>query len=302
MSNISIAAIILTYNEEIHLKRCLESLKSVCNDIVIVDSFSNDNTELIAKNYKVRFFQNNWVNYSNQFNWGIENTNIKSDWILRIDADEYLSDELIYNLNNTISKVDYSVNGITLNRLMYFMGKPVKKGGMYPISHLRIWRNGFAYCEHKWMDERIILKSGSFLHVVGDLIDHNLNDITWWINKHNHYATREVIDYLNSVYHFYDEKKLSIKSASKRRNMKTKYNNMPLLLRPFIFFMYRYFFQLGIIEGKRGFIWSILQCFWYRFLIDVKIVEVYNRAGRKKEDIIKYFLDNFNYDITSPSL
>ena len=297
-----ISAIVLTHNEEKHLDRCLSSISAICHDIIVVDSYSTDETKNISEKYNARFFQNNWVNYSTQLNWAINNINIKSEWILRIDADEYLSNELIYSLNNTISKVDYSVNGITLNRLMYFMGKPIKKGGMYPISHLRIWRNGFAYCEHKWMDERIILKSGSFLHVAGDLIDHNLNDITWWINKHNHYATREVIDYLNSIYHFYNEKKLSNNSASKRRNMKTKYNNMPLLIRPFIFFMFRYFFQLGIIEGKRGFIWSILQCFWYRFLIDVKIVEVYNKAGRKKEDIIKYFLDNFNYDITSPSL
>ena len=120
------------------LNRCLDSLKNICDDIVIVDSFSTDNTELIAKNYKVRFFQNHWINYSNQFNWGIDNTNINSDWILRIDADEYLSDELIFNLKNNLHNVSNDVNGILIDRLMYFMGRPLKRGGMYPIKHLKI--------------------------------------------------------------------------------------------------------------------------------------------------------------------
>lgn len=297
-----IAAIVLTYNEEKHLSRCLDSISKICNEIIIVDSYSSDGTQNISKKYNAKFFQNKWVNYSTQLNWAINNIDIKSEWILRLDSDEYLSNELIYNLNNTISKIDYSVNGITFNRLMYFMGKPLKRGGMYPIPHLRIWRNGFGYCEQRWMDERIIIKSGSTIHVLGDFIDNNLNDITWWINKHNHYATREVIDFLNSKYLFYNEDDLSENNGKGRRKIKFIYNKLPLFLRPFIFFIYRYFIQLGFIEGKRGFIWSILQCFWYRMIVDVKIFEVYSRAGRKKEDIIKYFLDNFKYDITRPSL
>lgn len=299
---LSITAIILTYNEEIHLQRCIDSIKNICERIVIIDSFSIDNTEKIAKQNSVDFYKNKWVNYSTQLNWAINNINITSQWILRIDADEYLSDELIYNLNDAISKVNHSVNGISFNRLMYFMGKPLRRGGMYPIPHLRIWRNGFGYCEQRWMDERIIIKSGSTIHVLGDFIDNNLNDITWWTNKHNHYATREVIDFLNSKYLFYNEDDLYDNNGKGRRKIKFIYNKLPLFFRPFIFFIYRYFMQLGFIEGKRGFIWSILQCFWYRMLVDVKIFELYNRVGRKKEDIIKYFLDNFKYDITKPSL
>ena len=86
-----------------------------------------------------------------------------------------------------------------------------------------------------------------------------------------------------------------------RSNIKSIYNKLPLFFRVFIFFFFRYFVQLGFVDAKRGFIWSILQCFWYRMLIDVKIIEVYTKAGKKKEDIIKYFFDNFNYDITKPS-
>jgi glycosyltransferase involved in cell wall biosynthesis len=297
----SVSAIILTYNEEKHLKRCLESVSKICEDIIVVDSYSTDQTKVISEKFNVKFVQNNWTNYSTQLNWAIKNVQVNSEWILRIDADEYLTDGLIHNLKKEISNVDQNINGFTFNRLMFFMDKPLKRGGMYPISHLRIWRNGFGHCEQRWMDERIILKSGSTLHCIGDLIDYNLNDITWWTNKHNHYATREAIDFFNSKYQFYNERNLTNKKGRIRRNMKSIYNKLPFFVRPFIFFFVRYFLQLGLVEGKRGFIWSILQCFWYRMLVDVKIIEVYLKAGRKKEDIIKYFFDNFNYDITKPS-
>jgi glycosyltransferase involved in cell wall biosynthesis len=303
MIKVSITAIILTFNEEIHLERCLESVKSICNDVVIVDSFSTDNTELIAINYNARFFQNKWVNYSNQFNWGINNTNIQSDWVLRIDADEYLSDKLIFNLKNNLPKVPNDVNGIIIDRLMYFMNRPLKKGGMYPIKHLKIWRRGLALCEQKWMDERMKLLDGKIQYITGDLVDNNLNNLSWWIEKHNGYATREAIDILNQIYNFSNEVTLSANffgnGEERRRSLKKIYLKMPLFFRPFIFFLIRYFFQLGFLEGKRGFIWSILQCFWYRFLVDAKISESILLTGGNKQRLIEYFKKEFNYDITN---
>jgi glycosyltransferase involved in cell wall biosynthesis len=297
----SLSAIILTYNEEKHLQRCLESLIEICNEIIIVDSYSNDRTEKISREFKAKFFQNPWTNHSSQLNWAIENTNINSEWILRIDADEYLTNQLRNSIRDSLNNCKDNINGFSFNRLIYFMGKPLKRGGMYPIPHLRIWRNGFGYCEQRWMDERIVLKSGNLIKLKGDFIDNNLNDITWWINKHNHYATREAIDYLNSKYDFYSEASLlDSNNGAKRRSFKFIYNKLPLFFRPFIFFFFRYFIQLGFLEGKRGFIWSILQCFWYRMLIDVKVFEVYRSAGMRKEKIIQYFFDKFNYDINKP--
>ncbi len=91
--------------------------------------------------------------------------------ILRIDADEYLTHELINNIRYSIKIITQMIlTSFSFNRLMYFMGKPLKRGGMYPISHLRIWRNGFGYCEQRWMDERIVLKSGNLIKLKGDLL------------------------------------------------------------------------------------------------------------------------------------
>ena len=300
MNKISIAAIVMTFNEEIHLKRCLTSLKNVCDEIIIIDSFSNDSTKDIAKKYGTRFYQNKWINYSTQFNWAIENIQINSNWILRIDADEYLSYQLAKDLSK-LRGIGKGINGITINRLMYFMDKPLKYGGMYPIKHLRIFRNGFGKCEQRWMDERIILSSGDTFHINSDLIDHNKNNLTWWIAKHNRYATREAIDLLNYKYKFFDS--FSSESNLKnnglvRRKLKKIYSNLPLFFRPFLFFFMRYFIQLGFLDGKPGLIWTFLQCFWYRFLIDAKISEANQTCGKNKQELIKYFKRNFNYDIT----
>ena len=301
MSNkFSVAAIILTYNEEIHLERCLKSLSEICDEIIIVDSFSNDKTRKIAEKYNSIFIQNKFINYSSQLNWALNNIKIKSNWILRIDADEYLTDDLASNIKCALKEVNSNVTGISFNRLMYFLDKPLKNGGMYPISHLRIWRRGFAYCEERWMDERMVLKSGKSIKVKGDLIDHNLNNISWWINKHNNYSVREAIDLLNKKYNFFSDELINEKDNGKtRRKLKNIYSKLPLFVRPFLFFIVRYFFQFGFLDGKRGFIWTFLQCLWYRFLVDVRIFEVYLQTGGKRDKIINYFKEIYNYNITN---
>lgn len=300
-----LTAIILTYNEEIHLKRCLESLKDVCKDIVIVDSFSTDKTAEIAKEYGARFYPNKWINYATQFNWAIENTQINTDWVIRVDADEYIDEELQKNLL-TLSTFKKEVIGIRIKRIMYFLDEPLKKGGMYPIWHLKIWRNKTAICEQRWMDERMVSTvEGKIENIEGNKIDNNLNKITWWTQKHNSYATREAIDILDRIYNFTNNKSLKASffgtSEERRRWLKMRYLKMPLFVRPFLFFFIRYFLQGGFLEGKRGFIWSVLQCFWYRFLVDVKIFEAYKYAGKDRAKLIEYFKVEYGYNITKVS-
>lgn len=302
MRKISLTALVLTYNEEMHLQRCLDSLKDICQDIVVIDSFSTDKTEVIAKANGARFYQNNFTNHASQINWGIANGEITTDWVIRVDADEYLSPELISNLETKLLKFPSNVKAIRVKRLMYFFGKPLKKAGMYPIWHIKLWRNGSALCEQRWMDERMKLHEGETSSLEGDLIDHNLNNLTWWTQKHNSYATREAIDILDKLYNFANAPSVSSNlfgsSEQRRRWFKERYLRMPLFLRPIFFWFIRYFLQGGFLEGKRGFIWNILQCFWYRFLVDAKIYEAYQKAGRNKEKLIQYFKDEYGYDVT----
>lgn len=301
-SSVSLTAIVLTYNEEIHLERCLSSLLNVCRDVVVVDSFSSDSTRKIAEKFGARFFENPWTNHATQINWAINNTSISTDWVIRVDADEYLSKELQTNLLHNLSKFSADIHGVRIKRLMYFFDKPLKKSGMYPIWHLKIWRNGSAHCEQRWMDERIKLSHGSTATMEGDLIDYNLNNLTWWTAKHNGYATREAIDILDKIYGFTSSENMQGKllgtSEEKRRWLKERYLKLPLFVRPFIFFIIRYFFQGGFLEGKTGFMWNILQCFWYRFLVDAKIFEAYFKAGKNKESLIRFFKEEYGYDVT----
>ncbi|WP_010179192.1 glycosyltransferase family 2 protein [Aquimarina agarilytica] len=304
MHNLSLTAIILTYNEELHLGRCLNSLSKLCEEIIIVDSYSNDKTEEIARKFETRFYQHEFKSQANQLNWANENIPINTEWVIRVDADEYVT-KTLQNKLTKLSEVSNDVNGIRVNRLMYFMDKPLRKGGMYPIKHLRIWRNGKAFCEQRWMDERMVLTEGETIELEGDLIDHNLNGLTWWTQKHNKYATREAIDILDKLYNFTNSKVLKSNffgtSEERRRWLKERYLKLPLFVRPFVFWNIRYFIQGGFLEGKRGFIWNILQCFWYRYLVDAKIYEAYFKAGREKEALIKYFKDEFGYDVTKIS-
>ena len=298
----SLTALVLTYNEEMHLRRCLESLKDICEEIVIIDSFSKDETENIAKEFGASFYQNPFVNHAVQLNWGLENAEINTDWVIRVDADEYISKELASSIKSELPNLKNTITGIRVKRLMYFFNKPLKKAGMYPIWHLKLWRTGKAMCEQRWMDERMKLSTGETTTLEGDLIDNNLNNLTWWTDKHNKYATREAIDILDKIYNFTNSDVVKANlfgtAEERRRWFKKKYLNLPLFVRPIIFWFIRYVLQGGFLEGKRGFIWNALQCGWYRFLVDAKIYEAYKTAGKDKNNLIKYFKDAYDYDIT----
>jgi hypothetical protein len=133
------------------------------------------------------------------------------------------------------------------------------------------------------------LSSGLTIQFEHDLVDDNKNNLTWWTNKHNHYATREAVDILNTIYGFksYDEVEPNMFGTQEQRKRKFKhlYARMPLFLRPFIYFIWRYFIKLGFLDGKQGLVWHFLQGFWYRFLVDAKIYEVYKKAGKNKGNL-----------------
>ena len=298
---LSITAIICTYNEEIHLERCISSLYEVVEQINIIDSYSTDKTNEIALKYKANYYLKNWTTYSEKFNWALENTKIETDWVLRIDADEYLSTKLVENLYIQLPKIDTTKTAIRINRLMYFMGGPLKYGGMNPIYHVKIWRKGAAICEPKWMDERMNVLYGETITIKGDIIDHNLKNLTWWIDKHNYYATKEAIDVLilKSEYKKHIECNLlfSKKSENRRKWFKIQYLKLPVFVRPFLFFFIRYIIQGAFLEGKRGFVWTFLQCLWYRLLVDLKIEEAMKYINKNNISIEQYFKNEYNIDI-----
>ncbi|MEA5401606.1 glycosyltransferase family 2 protein [Arcicella sp. DC2W] len=297
-----ISVIILTFNEEKHIKRCIKSLLLFTDKIFIIDSGSIDKTVEIAESLGAKVVQNTWVNYAVQFNFGIQNNPFNTKWLMRMDADEYVLPELAEEINQKLGNITPEIAGMYIKRRVIFMDKWIRRGAYYPIWLLRIWRNGQGACEESWMDEHITLTTGKTIQLENDLVDHNLNNLTWWTQKHNLYAIREVIDLLNIKYNFRNfesvEPNFFGSQEQRTRFLKVKYASIPLFIRPIIYFLYRYIFRLGFLDGKQGFIWHFLQGFWYRFLVDAKVYEVYHRAGRDKKAIENFFKEEFNKDLT----
>ena len=286
MKNLSI--VILTYNEELNIEKCLMEAKKLTQNIFIVDSFSTDKTLEICKKYDCKIYQHQFINQAKQLNWALENIEFKTEWILRLDSDEYFLSELIDEMKNRLDTLDENITGIFFKRRVYFMNKWIKHGGYYPTLILRAWRNKKAICEERWMDEHMKLFEGRSITFENDFVDDNKKNLHWWIAKHNNYATREAIEQLNSKYGFLDYQPVKADifgtQEQKKKWLKEKvYNVLPLGVKPFIYFFYRYIIRFGFLDGFRGFLFHVLQGFWYRFLVDAKVYEIEQKS--KKEDI-----------------
>ncbi len=271
-----IVAVILTYNEEIHIERCLKRLQGVVTDFIVIDSFSSDKTVAIAERYGAKVIQRSWKNYADQFKFGMEQVPNDANWIMRVDADEYLSKDYIFDIQHKLQKLDDDISGVYCGLRRVFQGKLIRFGAVN-IKMLRLWRYGKGTMETRWMDEHIKL-DGKAIHFDGYIVDHNLNSLSWWTSKHNGYSAREVVDILNKQYNFNRQgvQKLNIKSpfGVKRWLKENIYNNLPGGIRAFAYFCFRYFIALGFLDGAAGLSFHFLQGFWYRFLVDAKLAEV----------------------------
>ncbi len=300
---LDLSVVILTYNEEIHIRRCLENVASIAKDIFIIDSFSTDRTLDIAKEYpNVHILQNRWVNYATQFNWALENAKISTKWVLRLDADEYLTDGLKLELENRLAGIDEKYTGIIFPLRRVFLGKTIRKG-MPRIMLLRIFQYGKAKSEVRMMDEHIQLFEGEAIEFENEFADDNLNNLSWWTNKHVGYAIREAVDLLDVEFDLTGSAKSDsdIKTSSQamvKRMKKHKYARQPLFWRSFAYFCYRYFFKLGFLEGKEAFLWHFLQGWWYRTLVDAKVMEIKRKCGNDKDQIRQLLKSEYNIVLT----
>lgn len=295
----TLAAIILTKNEEKHIARCINSLKGICDEIFVIDSLSTDRTCEIAEKLGAKVYKNPWKNYATQFNYGVYQCPIKSEWIWRIDADEFLEGDIGTAVKKTLSNCPADVNGVYVRKRIDFMGKPLLHGGWYPSYHLKIFRKGHGDCENRWMDEHIRIFNGTTITIKeGNQVDANLNNLTWWTEKHNGYATREMVDMLMMEYGLDDKAQEVVPKflgteEQRKRWLKIKYIKTPLFVRPFANFFLRYILKGGFLDGKEGFLWHILQGFWYRMLVDAKIFEIKKKYNFDKEKIKNFLKENY---------
>lgn len=272
-----LTVIILAQNEEKNIVRSISSVKDIAKRIIVVDSGSEDKTiELAKKNGAEVIIHKPFINQAVQFNWALDNINIETKWVLRLDADEQVTTELALEIERTLEEHNNDdVNGFELKCRVIFMGRWIRHGGTYPLIIVRLFRYGFGRIEMRKMDEHTLIE-GRILRLNNDLIHHDFKGLYEWINKHNKYSMRECQEYFERRKQQEEQMKESITGSQRQRKRFLKngvYYKLPLFLRAHLYYIYRYYIRLGFLDGKEGKIFCFLQAYWYRFLVDAKIYE-----------------------------
>jgi len=271
--------LMLTLNEELNLERSLSSLAGWADDVVIVDSFSTDRTLEVAQKYGARVVQHKFEGHARQWLWGMRNIEFKNPWLFMHDPDHSVMPELKQELEEVFRKgVPEDVNGLYVKRRNVFQGKWIRHGGYYPVWMLKIVRHQMVSFDEHEFDYRAYVPGRTWT-LRHDIIEENVKeeDITFWIDKHNRFAVRQAEEELFRARHpdkWQTTPSLFGNSDQRTLWLKMRWYRMPLFVRPFLYFIYRYFLRLGFLDGKKGFIFHFLQAFWYRLIVDVKLEQL----------------------------
>lgn len=275
---VDLTIIILTKNEESNLKKCISSFNGVAKRVVVIDSYSSDNTVRLAKELGAEVYLHAFENHAEQFNWALDNTDINTEWVMKVDADEELTLELANEIQERLPRLSANINGVILRRRVYFMGRWLKHGGKYPELLLRIFRFGHGMSEMKLMDEHLVVTDGRVVTFKYDFLDKNSKSLEWWIGKHNWYSDKEV--YAQQMAQSSSHEGLNLENTTTSLQAKFKrflkvygYYKLPKFYRAHWYFWYRYYIRLGFLDGMEGKIYTFLEAYWYRFLVDAKLYE-----------------------------
>lgn len=222
-----LSVVIITFNEEKNIARCLESIKGLADDIVVIDSFSSDNTQNICKQFQVNFIQHAWEGYSNTKNYA--NSQAKFNWILSLDADEALSEELKLSIEE-LKKSD-KLNTAKFNRITNYCGNWIKHGGWYPDTKIRLFDKTIA----KWTgiihEELSFSKQIDTLHLKGDCLHYSYYSIEQHYKQADTFTTIAAKD-------LYEQGKRS--------------SYLKMIISPVLKFIRDYFIKFGFMDGKAG--------------------------------------------------
>ena len=266
--------IVLSFNSEGTLGATLERARLVSDEIFVLDSFSKDRTVEIALASGAHVVQHPFEHYGAQRNWAIDNLPITRGWQLHLDADEVMDPNLVQAIQSLSEEPEPS--GYFLARYVRFLGRVIRHGGMSPTWHMRLFRSGVGRCEARRYDQHFFLKSGTSERLPGEIIDDIRMPLSEWTARHNRWADGEVAEQQASVADGRIKPNAYGNPIERKRFLRQRYNRLPLFVRPFALFVYRYVCRLGFLDGVEGFIFWVLQTFWFRFLVDAKIWEKRN--------------------------
>ena len=263
MGSVPIAVVMISLNEGHNLKDVCENLNGWAQEVFLVDSYSKDDTIDIALNYGINTVQRRFRGFGDQWNFALNELPIQSPWVMKLDPDERLTEELKNNISQMINNNQY--DAFCIKRRLWFMGKQM------PVYQklIRIWRNGSCRFSNVLVNEHPIIE-GIVKYVVGDLEHHDSPNLDHWLEKQNRYTTSEAIT-------TYQKKPLSDKEilfgTSIQRRMWLKKNYYKFPFRYFLLFLYHFLYQGAYRAGREGYIWSRLRTDVMR-LVDYKYTEM----------------------------
>jgi len=272
--------IILTFNEEMHLPKLLNSIQTLEAPVFVLDSGSTDATLSICKQFNVVTAFHTFENHPKQWDFALKNFGVKTPWVICLDADQQVMPELLLRLKNFDDQAYAKVNGIYFNRKNYFKGQWIKHGGYYPFYLLKMFRREVGFSDlNENMDHRFIAPGKTMIWKDGHLLEENLkeNQIRFWIDKHNRYSdllAHEEVERLQKLRQQTLKPKFGGTPDERTAWLKNLWWKLPRYWRPVLYFLYRMIFQLGFLDGKKGIVFHFLQGFWFRLMVDVKIDEL----------------------------
>jgi glycosyltransferase involved in cell wall biosynthesis len=276
--------IILAYNSEATIAMTIDTALRVSDDIHVVDSFSTDATRRLVQERSAKFAQHEFVNYAEQRNWAIDTLPLKYNWELHLDADEFMSDNLVSELQKLTEEVDgRDLNGYHLPRLTRFLGRYIRHGGMFPIWHMRLFRHGKGRCENREYDQHFVV-AGTTGRLYAPIIDDMRMPLNEWVLRHNRWSDAEVRELRKRNGIGYQiQPRLRGSPIERKRYFRGMYSRSPLFVRVLVLFVYRYLLRGGFLDGREGLIFFVLQA-WYRFMVDAKLYERTEKQHREGFD------------------
>ncbi|HLK11192.1 MAG TPA: glycosyltransferase family 2 protein [Candidatus Binatia bacterium] len=268
-----ISVIILTFNSEATIGATLAAACQLSDDIHVVDSGSTDNTARIARSFGAHLVTHPFLNYSAQRNWAIDALPLRYDWELHLDADERPTAELIAAIRELmLYGIPPEIQGYHIPRLTYFLGRPIRHGGMYPVWHTRLFRRRAGRCEERKYDQHFYV-NGKTAKLPHPIIDDVRMSLFEWTARHNQWTEAEATQALRSDSEGVIRGRLRGNPVERKRALREVYEGSPRFARAVLLFLYRYIMRMGFLDGREGLVFFVLQTFWFRFLVDAKLLE-----------------------------
>jgi glycosyltransferase involved in cell wall biosynthesis len=256
----TVAAVVMTANEEANIGKCLESLKDF-NRVYVLDSDSSDMTlEIVGKFPNALVVPTRWRGYAKTFNGGVDLAK-DYDWVLRIDADE----ELHGDIKAALAHADASVSGFVLRRDIYFLGQRLRFGPHSKLKMVRLFRQSLGRCEETLADEHIIVNGAITFSNTLKIIDRDNKPFDRWLEKHIRWAKKEAANMRAPTQAPGEIDRYNRLKRFMKRNV---YYGCPPFVRAFLYFFYRFFICLEFLGGRSGISWCVIQGLWYRLLVD----------------------------------